>query len=132
MLVEQGRSSLELTALGLLKAAAPGRGRVARRWWASSPFVSAIVGDSRRRPRPRDAVLLGGVVLATVVVASAADAVARHRRTSGQTVISASQIPWRSAMLALAGASAISAYRGGTEATRSRRRSRWRRAAPRR
>ncbi len=57
--------------------------------------------------------LVGLVVLATVAVTSGADAMARHRRTSGRTVISASRIPWRSAVLALAGAGAISAYRGG-------------------
>ena len=62
-----------------------------------------------------DAALVGGVVLATVGVASAADALARHRRTSGRTVLTASRVPWRSAVLALAGAGAISAYRGGRE-----------------
>ena len=69
---------------------------------------------ARWAPRPRDAALVGGVVLATVGVASAADAVARHRRASGRAVISASRVPWRSAVLALAGAGAISAYRGGS------------------
>jgi hypothetical protein len=115
VLVEQGRSSLELTALSLVEAVLPiGLGLLAG-WWASPPFVSAIVGDGGVGPRPLDAVLLGGVVLATVGVAAAADALARHRRTSGRTVISASRIPWRSAVLAVAGAGAISAYRGGTE-----------------
>ena len=83
-------------------------------WWVSPPFVSAIVGVDGVAPRPLDAVLVGGVVLATVGVASAADAVARHRRASGRAVIAASRVPWRSAVLALAGAGAISAYRGGT------------------
>jgi hypothetical protein len=115
VLVEQGRSSLELTALSLVEAVLPvGLGLLAG-WWASPPFVSAIVGDGGVGPRPLDAVLLGGVLLATVGVASAADALAMHRRTSGRTVIPASRVPWRSAVLALAGAGAISAYRGGTE-----------------
>jgi hypothetical protein len=115
VLVEQGRSSLELTALSLVEAVLPvGLGLLAG-WWASPPFVSAIVGDGGVGPRPLDAVLLGGLVLATVGVASAADALARHRRTAGRTVVSASRVPWRSAVLALAGAGAISAYRGGTE-----------------
>jgi hypothetical protein len=109
------RSSLELTALSLVETVLPvGLGLLAG-WWASPPFVSAIVGDGGVGPRPLDVVLLGGVVLATVGVASAADALARHRRTAGRTVVSASRVPWRSAVLALAGAGAISAYRGGTE-----------------
>jgi hypothetical protein len=115
VLVEQGRSSLELTALSLVEAVLPvGLGLLVG-WWASPPFVTAIVGDGGVGPRPLVAVLLAGVVLATVGVASAADALARHRRTSGRTVISANRVPWRSAVLALAGAGAISAYRGGTE-----------------
>jgi hypothetical protein len=114
VLVEQGRSSLELTALSLVEALLPvGLGLLVG-WWASPPFVSAIVGDGAVGPRPRDAVLVGGVVLATVIVASAADAVTRHRRASGRALISASRVPWRSAVLALAGAGAISAYRGGS------------------
>ncbi len=115
VLVEQGRSSLELTALSLVEAALPIAVGLLAGWWASPPFVSAIVGDGGVGPRALDAVLLGGIVLATVGVASAADALARHRRTSGRTVISASRVPWRSAVLAVAGAGAISAYRGGTE-----------------
>ena len=115
VLVEQGRSSLELTLLSLVETVLPvGLGLLAG-WWASAPFVSAIVGDGGVGPRPRDAVLVGVVVLATVGVASAADALARHRRTSGRTVVSASRIPWRSAVLAVAAAGAISAYRGGSE-----------------
>ncbi len=115
VLVEQGRSSLELTALSLVEAVLPIALGLVAGWWASPPFVSAIVGDGGVGPRPLAAVLLGAVVLATVGVASAADAVARHRLTSGRGVISASRVPWRSAVLALAGAGAISAYRGGTE-----------------
>ncbi len=115
VLVERGRSSLELTVLSLVEVVLPvGVGLVAG-WWASPPFVSAIVGDGGVGPRPLHAALVGGVVLATVGVASAADALARHRRTSGRTVLTASRIPWRSAVLALAGAGAISAYRGGRE-----------------
>jgi hypothetical protein len=115
VLVEQGRSSLELTVLSLGEAVLPvGVGLIAG-WWASPPFVSAIVGDGGVGPRPLHAALVGGVVVATVGVASAADALARHRRTSGRAVLSASRIPWRSAVLALAGAGAISAYRGGRE-----------------
>jgi hypothetical protein len=114
VLVEQGRSSLELTALSLVEAVVPvGLGLLVG-WWASPHFVSAIVGDGGVGSRPLDALLLGGVVLATLGVASAADAVARQRRTSGRGVVSASRVPWRSAVLALAGAGAVSAYRGGT------------------
>ena len=44
VLVEQGRSSLELTALSLVEAVLPvGLGLLVG-WWASPPFVSAIVG----------------------------------------------------------------------------------------
>ena len=114
VLVEQGRSSAELTALSLVEVVIPvGLGLLVG-WWASPPFVAAIVGVDGAAPRALDAVLVGLVVLATVAVASGADALARHRRTSGRTVISASRIPWRSAVLALAGAGAISAYRGGS------------------
>ena len=114
VLVEQGRSSLELTALSLVEALLPvGLGLLVG-WWASPPFVSAIVGDGAVGPRPLAAVLVGGVVLATVIVASAADAVTRHRRASGRALVSANRVPWRSAVLALAGAGAISAYRGGS------------------
>ncbi|WP_028652959.1 hypothetical protein [Nocardioides halotolerans] len=113
VLVEQGRSSAELTVLSLVESVLPvGLGLLAG-WWASPPFVAAIVGDDGAAPRPRDAVLVGLVVLATVAVASGADALARQRRASGRTVVSASRIPWRSAVLAVAAAGAVSAYRGG-------------------
>jgi hypothetical protein len=113
VLVEQGRSSLELTVLSLVDALLPVGLGVLVGWWASSPFVAAVVGPDAVAPQRLDALLVGGVVLATVVVASAADALVRHRRASGRTVISASRVPWRSAVLALAGAGAVSAYRGG-------------------
>jgi hypothetical protein len=114
VLVEQGRSSVELTTLSLLEALIPiGLGLLAG-WWASPPFVASIVGVEGAAPRGLDALLVGLVVLVTVAVASGADAMARHRRASGRTVISASRVPWRSAVLALAGAGAISAYHGGT------------------
>ncbi len=52
VLVEQGRSSLELTALSLVEAVLPvGLGLLVG-WWASPPFVSAIVGDGGVGPRP--------------------------------------------------------------------------------
>ena len=112
VLVEQGRSTLELTALSVVEAVLPiGLGLLVG-WWAAPPFVSAIVGTDGVGPRPLDAGLVGGVVLATVAVACAVDAVARHRRASGRAVVTASRVPWRSAVLALAGAGAISAYRG--------------------
>ena len=112
VLVEQGRSTLELTALSVVEAVLPiGLGLLVG-WWAAPPFVSAIVGTDGVGPRPLDAGFVGGVVLATVAVASAVDAVARHRRASGRAVVTASRVPWRSAVLALAGAGAISAYRG--------------------
>ena len=115
VLVEQGRSSAELTALSLVEAMLPiGLGLLVG-WWACPPFVAAIVGVDGAAPRGLDAVLVGLVVLATVGVASGADAMARHRRASGRAVITASRLPWRSAVLALAGAGAISAYRGGRE-----------------
>ena len=112
VLVEQGRSSAELTALSLVEVVVPVALGLLVGWWASPPFVAAIVGVDGAAPRALDALLVGLVVLATVGVASGADALARHRRTSGRTVISASRVPWRSAVLALAGAGAISAYRG--------------------
>jgi hypothetical protein len=112
VLAEQGRSSLELTALSTVEAVVPVGFGLLVGWWASPPFVSAIVGADGVAPRPLDAALVGGVVLATVGVASATDALARHRRASGRTVIT--RVPWRSAVLAVAGAGAISAYRGGT------------------
>ena len=113
VLVEQGRSSAELTALSLVEVVLPvGLGLLVG-WWASPPFVAAIVGVDGAAPRGLDAVLVGLVVLATVAVASGADAMARHRRASGRAVLSANRVPWRSAVLALAGAGAISAYRGG-------------------
>jgi hypothetical protein len=71
------------------------------------------VGADGDPPSPVTAVLLGLVVLATVGVASITDAVARHRRASGRAWLTASRVPWRSAVLVLAGAGAISAYRGG-------------------
>ncbi len=114
VLVEQGRSVVELTALSVVEAVLPvGLGLLVG-WWVSPPFVSAIVGADGVAPRPLVAALVGGVVLATVGVASAADAAARHRRASGRALIAASRVPWRSAVLALAGAGAISIYRGGT------------------
>ena len=83
VLVEQGRSSAELTALSLVEALLPiGLGLLVG-WWASPPFVAAIVGVDGAAPRALDAVLVGLVVLATVAVASAADAMARHRRAVG-------------------------------------------------
>jgi hypothetical protein len=113
VLAEQGRSSAELTALSIVESLLPvGIGLLAG-WWASPPFVAAIVGDGGVAPRPRDAVLVGLVVLATVAVASAADALARQRRASGRANLSTDRIPWRSAVLAVAIAGAISAYRGG-------------------
>ncbi len=113
VLVEQGRSTLELTLLSLVEVLVPvGLGLLVG-WWASPPFVGAVVGADGVSPRPFDAVLVGVVVLATVTVASATDAVARHRRASGRGWITASRVPWRSAVLVLAGAGAISAYRGG-------------------
>ena len=113
VLVEQGRSSLELTALSLVEAVLPvGLGLLAG-WWASPPVRRPPSwATAEWRPDRATPSLVGGVVLATVGVASAADALARHRRASGRTVVSASRIPWRSAVLALAGAGAISAYRG--------------------
>jgi hypothetical protein len=115
VLVEQGRSTVELTVLTLVESLIPvGLGLVVG-WWSSGPFASAIVGAHGVAPGPRAAALVGGVVLATLAVSSGADAVARHRRTSGRTVISASRVPWRSAVLALAGAGAVVAYRGDQE-----------------
>ena len=114
VLVEQGRSVVELTTLSVVEAVLPvGLGLLVG-WWVSPPFVSAIVGADGVAPRPLVAALVGAVVLATVGVASAADAAARHRRASGRALIAASRVPWRSAVLALAGAGAISIYRGGT------------------
>lgn len=115
VLIEQGRPTPELTLLSVVEAVLPVAAGLLVGWWASPPFVAAIVGPDGVAPRARDAVLIGVVVLATVAVASAADALARHRRASGRNVISASRVPWRSAVLALAAVGAVSAYRGGRE-----------------
>ena len=115
VLVEQGRSSAELTSLSLVEALLPVGVGLLVGWFASPPFASWIVGADGVAARPGTAALVGGVVLATVGVSSAADAVARHRRASGRAMPSASRVPWRSAVLALAGAGAISAYGGGGE-----------------
>lgn len=112
VLVEQGRSSLELTALSVVEAVPPVAVGLLAGWWVSPPFVSAIVGPDGAAPRPGDAVLVGGIVLVTVAVASATDAFARHRRASGRTLVAARRLPWRSAVLAVAAVGAVSAYRG--------------------
>ncbi len=50
VLVEQGRSSVELTTLSLLETLIPiGMGLLAG-WWASPPFVASIVGVKEPRP----------------------------------------------------------------------------------
>ncbi|HEX5088089.1 MAG TPA: hypothetical protein VFV89_09785 [Nocardioides sp.] len=115
VLVEQGRSSLELTTLSVAGAVVPVVAGLLAGWWASPLFVAAIVGPDGVAPQTGDAVLIGAVVLATVAVASATDAFARHRRASGRAVLAARRIPWRSAVLALAAVGAVSAYRGGRE-----------------
>ena len=115
VLVEQGRPSLELTTLSVVEAVFPVAAGVLAGWWATPWFVSRIVGPDGVAPRSGVAVLVGAVVLTTIGLASAADALARHRRASGRTVVSASRVPWRSAVLALAAAGAISAYRDGRE-----------------
>ena len=56
VLVEQGRSSLELTALSLVESVLPVGAGAARRMVGQSPFVSAIVGDGGVGPRPLEAV----------------------------------------------------------------------------
>jgi hypothetical protein len=113
VLVEQGRSTAELTVLTVVEAVVPVVAGLLVGWWATPPFVAAIVGPDGVAPRPGAAVLVGLVVLVTVGVASAADAFARHRRASGRTVVAAGRVPWRSAVLVLAAAGAIRAYRGG-------------------
>jgi hypothetical protein len=113
VLVEQGRSSFELTVLSTVEAVLPVTVGLLLGWWATPAFVSAIVGPDGTPPRVRDALLVGLVVLATVGVASAADAFGRHRLASGRTVPSSRRVPWRSAVLALAAVGAVSAYRGG-------------------
>ena len=115
VLVEQGRSTVELTLLSVVEVAIPVTIGLLVGWWVSPPFVAAIVGPDGVAPRPRDAVLVGVVVLVTVGVASAADAFARHRRASGRAVVAANRIPWRSGVLALAAVGAFSAYRGGQD-----------------
>ena len=115
VLVEQGRSSPELTALSVVEALLPVGVGLLVGWFASPPFASWIVGADGVAARPVAVALVGGVVLATVAVSSAADAFSRHRRASGRAMLSASRVPWRSAVLALAGAGAISAYGGGGE-----------------
>ncbi|HET6938542.1 MAG TPA: hypothetical protein VFI19_08055, partial [Nocardioides sp.] len=115
VLAEQGRSSLELTLLSVVEAVLPVAVGLLVGWWATPSFVSAVVGPHGVAPRVRDGLLVGLVVLVTVGVASAADAFARHRRASGRTVVSASRVPWRSAVLALAAAGAVGAYRGGRD-----------------
>ena len=115
VLAEQGRPAAELTALSVVEAVLPVVAGVLVGWWAAAPFVAGVVGPDGVAPSGSEAVLVGLVVLATVGVASAVDAFTRHRLASGRTVLAARRVPWRSGVLALAAAGAISVYRGGTE-----------------
>ena len=115
VLVDQGRSSGELAALTLVEALVPVGLGLAAGLYASRPFVERIVGAEGTPVRPQDTALVGLVSLATIVVASFADAFQRHRRASGRPVGAGRRIPWRTAVVTLAGAGAVSAYAGGSD-----------------
>lgn len=115
VLVDEGRSSPELAVLTAVEVVVPVALGLAAGLWASRPFVERIVGTEGTPVRPQDTALVGLVCLATVVVASFADALTRHRRVSGRTAAAARRVPWRTAVVTLAGAGAVSAYSGGTD-----------------
>ncbi len=115
VLVDQGRSSGELAALTLVEALVPVGLGLAAGLYASRPFVERIVGAEGTPVRPQDTALVGLVSLATIVVASFADAFQRHRRASARPVGAGRRIPWRTAVVTLAGAGAVSAYAGGSD-----------------
>lgn len=115
VLVDQGRSSLEIAALTLVEVLVPVVVGLAVGLYASRPFVERIVGADGTAVRPQDTALVGLVALATIVLASFGDALARHRRTSGGTASAPRRVPWRTAVVTLAGAGAVSAYAGGDD-----------------
>lgn len=115
VLVDQGRSSGEIAALTLVEVLVPVVLGLAAGLWASRPFVEHVVGAEGTPVRPQDTALVGVVALATVVLASFGDALQRHRRASGAATGPARRIPWRTAVVTLAGAGAVSAYAGGDD-----------------
>jgi hypothetical protein len=115
VLVDEGRSSVELAALTLVEVLVPVGLGLAAGLAASQPFVARIVGTEGTPVRPQDTAVVGLVALATLVVASFGDAVQRHRRISGRSTAVRRRIPWRTAVLTVAGAGAVSAYAGGSD-----------------
>ncbi len=115
VLVDQGRSSLEIATLTLVEVLVPVALGLAAGLWASRPFVEHIVEAEGTPVRPQDTALVGVVALLTVVLASFGDALQRHRRASGATKATTRRIPWRTAVVTLAGAGAFSAYSGGDD-----------------
>jgi hypothetical protein len=115
VLVDQGRSALAIATLTLLEVLVPVVLGLAAGLYASRPFVEHIVGAPGTPVRPQDTALVGVAALATLVLASFGDAVQRHRRASGATAALTRRIPWRTAVVTLAGAGAVSAYAGGDD-----------------